>query len=144
LHDNHPVTPFSRDHKQSPLHFFRLFRTYLSGVLSSHDATSDQSHQALPNPISLKTNLSQDKLSYSDSIFRARCRTADRHFKRRHIMRVAENFRLHDSKLKVKYHDTLIKLSGAIILIAFLFAIYAASMSPGTTADEFASMSAFP
>jgi hypothetical protein len=59
-------------------------------------------------------------------------------------MRVAENIRLDDSKLKVKYYDTLITLSGAIILIVFLAAICAASMSPGTTADEFASMSAYP
>jgi hypothetical protein len=59
-------------------------------------------------------------------------------------MRISENIHLDDSKLKVKYHDTLITLSGAIILIVFLVAIYAASMSPGTGADEFALMSSFP
>jgi hypothetical protein len=59
-------------------------------------------------------------------------------------MRVAENIRLDDSKLKVKDYDTLIMLSYAIFAIIFKVAIYAASGSAGTASSEFSSMSVFP
>jgi hypothetical protein len=57
---------------------------------------------------------------------------------------VAENIRRDNSGLKVKGHDTRITFCYAVFSIAFLVLIYAASISAGTAAGDFASMSAFP
>jgi hypothetical protein len=57
---------------------------------------------------------------------------------------VAENIRRDNSNLKVKDYDTRITFCYAIFSIAFLVLIHAASMSAGTAAGDFASMSVFP
>jgi hypothetical protein len=57
---------------------------------------------------------------------------------------VAENIRRNNSELEVKDYDTRITLRYAILAIAFLALIYAASMSAGTAAGDFAAMSVFP
>jgi len=57
---------------------------------------------------------------------------------------VAENIRRDNSGLKVKDYDTRITFCYATFSIALLVLIYAASMSAGTAAGGFASMSAFP
>jgi hypothetical protein len=59
-------------------------------------------------------------------------------------VRAAENIRSHHSEPKVRDYDARITLSYAIFSIAFLVIIYAASMSAGTAAGEFASMAVFP
>jgi hypothetical protein len=61
-----------------------------------------------------------------------------------HIVTVAENIRRNNSDLKVKDYDTRITLGYAISSMVFLVIIYAASMSAGTAAADFASMSVFP
>jgi hypothetical protein len=57
---------------------------------------------------------------------------------------VAENIRRDNSNLKVKDYDTRITLRYAMFSIAFVVLTYAASMSAGTAAGDFASMSVFP
>jgi hypothetical protein len=59
-------------------------------------------------------------------------------------MRTADQIHLDSSKFKRAGTDGLIVLSCAAFAIVFLVLIYVASMSPGTAAGEFASMSAFP
>jgi hypothetical protein len=59
-------------------------------------------------------------------------------------MRVADQTHLDSSKFRSINHDGLIVLSYAVVAIAFLVLIYLDSMSPGTAAGDFASMSAFP
>jgi hypothetical protein len=59
-------------------------------------------------------------------------------------VRIAENIRHDNSELMVKDYDALIMLGYAIFSVAVLALIYAASMSAGTAAGEFASMTVFP
>ena len=59
-------------------------------------------------------------------------------------MRVAENIRRDDSELEVRDYDIRIALGFAFFSIAFLVLVYAASISAGTAAADFASMSVFP
>jgi hypothetical protein len=57
---------------------------------------------------------------------------------------VTENIRRNNSELAVKDYDTRIMLGYAFFTIAFLVLIYAAAMSAGIAAGDFASMSVFP
>jgi hypothetical protein len=59
-------------------------------------------------------------------------------------MRAADQILLDSSKFKPGSSDGLILLSYAAFAIVFLVLIYVASMSAGTAAADFASMSAFP
>jgi|HubBroStandDraft_6_1064221.scaffolds.fasta_scaffold1800432_2 hypothetical protein len=59
-------------------------------------------------------------------------------------MRVVEISRSDHTDLEVKNHDVKIMLGCVVFAVALLIGIYAASMSPAFTPDEFASVSFFP
>jgi hypothetical protein len=52
--------------------------------------------------------------------------------------------RIDESHIKAPDHDATILLSSAALMIVFAIAIYLASMSAGTPAEELVSMTVFP
>lgn len=59
-------------------------------------------------------------------------------------MRIVEIGRRNHTDFDVRDHDVKIILGCVVFAVALLIGIYAASMSPAFTPDEYASMSFFP
>jgi hypothetical protein len=59
-------------------------------------------------------------------------------------MEIAQQSRFATTKREVRSHDTAILLGYSVLAIAFLIAMFFASMSPGTAPVDFATMTVFP